>query len=86
MRSEEIWHKVHVAASLVTIPFLLISIAILFIENWLTKSLLCIPVIILCIVSWNIVIKVMTNKSEKEYKEIERKDLDEQIKKESGWR
>ena len=29
MKSEEIWHKVHVAASYATIPFVLISIVII---------------------------------------------------------
>lgn len=86
MRSEEIWHKVHVIASIFTIPFLLLSIAVLFIENWLTKSLISLPIVFMAIFTWNVVAKVVTKKNEKTIKLKEQKDLEEQIKKESGWR
>lgn len=86
MRSEEIWHKVHVIASLSTIPFLLLSIAVLFIENWLTKSLISLPIVFMAIFTWNVVAKVVTKDNERVIKLKEQKDLEEQIKKESGWR
>ena len=86
MKSEEIWHKVHVAASYATIPFVLISILLIFINNmWLKISLGLILLLLLPRI-WDIVVKIVTKKDAIDLKEKEQKELEDQIKKESGWR
>lgn len=86
MKSEEIWHKVHVAASYATIPFVLISILLIFINNmWIKIASGLILLLILPIV-WDIVVKIKTKKDALEINQKEQGDLEEQIKKESGWR
>ena len=86
MKSEEIWHKVHVAASYATIPFVLISILLIFINNmWLKIALGSILLLLLPRV-WNIVVKLATKKDTIEINLKEQKELENQIKKESGWK
>ena len=86
MKSEEIWHKVHVAASYATIPFVLISILLIFINNMWLKIALGLILLLLLPRIWNIVVKIVTKKDAIDLKEKEQKELEDQIKKESGWR
>lgn len=86
MKSEEIWHKVHVAASYATIPFVLISIVLIFINNmWFNIALGSILLLLLPRV-WDIVVKSVIKKDTIEFREKEQKELEEQIKIESGWK
>lgn len=86
MKSEEIWHKAHVVASYATIPFVLISILVIFINNmWIKIASGLILLLILPIV-WDIVVKIKTKKDALEINQKEQRDLEEQIKKESGCR
>lgn len=86
MKSEEIWHKVHVAASYATIPFVLISILLIFINNMLLKIAFSLILLLLLPRIWDIVVKIVTKKDAINLKEKEQKELEDQIKKESGWR
>lgn len=86
MKSEEIWHKVHVAASYSTIPFVLISILLIFINNMWFKIVLGSILLLLLPRVWDIVVKIVTKKDAIDLKEKEQKELEDQIKKESGWR
>ena len=86
MKSEEIWHKVHVAASYATIPFVLISILLIFINNMWLKIALGLILLLLLPRIWDIVVKIVTKKDVIDLKEKEQKELEDQIKKESGWR
>lgn len=86
MKSEEIWHKVHVAASYATVPFILISIVLIFISSmWLKIALGSILLLVLPRV-WDIVVKLVTKKDAFEINQKEQRDLEEQRKKESGWK
>ena len=86
MKSEEIWHKVHVAASYATIPFVLISILLIFINNMWFK-IACGSILLLLLPRvWDIVVKIVTKKDAIDLKEKEQKEIEDQIKKESGWR
>ena len=86
MKSEEIWHKVHVAASYATIPFVLISIVMIFVNNMWFK-IACGSILLLLLPRvWDIVVKIVTKKDALEINQKEQRDLKEQIKKESGWR
>ena len=86
MKSEEIWHKVHVAASYATIPFVVVSIILIFVHNmWLKIALGSILLLLLPRV-WDIVVKLVTKRDTIELNEKEQKELEEQIKKESGWK
>ena len=86
MKSEEIWHKVHVVASYATIPFVLISIVIIFVNNMWFK-IACSSILLLLLPRvWDIVVKIVTKKYALEINQKEQRDLEEQIKKESGWR
>ena len=86
MKSEEIWHKVHVAASYATIPFILISILLIFINNMWLKIAFSLILLLLLPRIWDIVVKIVTKKDAIDLKEKEQKELEDQIKKESGWR
>lgn len=86
LKSEEIWHKVHVCASFATMPFVIISILLVFTKNIWTKIIIGLILSLLVIVVWNIVANMVTKKDVKELKQKQQKDLEEQIKKESGWR
>lgn len=86
LRSEEIWHKVHVSAGLATIPFVIISIVLVFTKNIWTKIVVGLILSFLVIVVWNIVANIITKEDVKELKQKQQRDLEEQIKKESGWR
>ena len=86
MKSEEIWHKVHVTASYATIPFVLISILLIFINNMWLKIALGLILLLLLPRIWDIVVKIVTKKDAIASKEKEQKELEDQIKKESGWR
>ena len=86
MKSEEIWHKVHVAASYATIPFVLISILLIFINNMWFKIALGLILLLLLPRILDIVVKIVTKKDAIDLKEKEQKEFEDQIKKESGWR
>ena len=86
LKSEEIWHKVHVSAGLATTPFLIISILLIFTKNIWTKLIVGLILSLLVIVVWNIVANIVTKKDVKDLKRKQQKDLEDQIKKESGWR
>ena len=86
MKSEEIWHKVHVAASYATIPFVLISILLIFINNMWLKIASGLILLLLLSRVWDIVVKIVTKKDAIDLKEKEQKELEDQIRKESGWR
>ena len=86
MKSEEIWHKVHVATSYATMPFVLISILLIFINNMWFKIVLGSILLLLLPRVWDIVVKIVTKKDALEINQKEKKDLENQIKKESGWR
>ena len=86
MKSEEIWHKVHVTASYATIPFVLISILLIFIYNMWFKIVLGSILLLLLPRVWDIVVKIVTKKDALEINQKEKKDLEDQIKIESGWR
>lgn len=86
MKSEEIWHKVHVTASYATIPFALISILLIFINNMWLKIALGLILLLLLSRIWDIVVKIVTKKDAIAFKEKEQKEFEDQIKKESGWR
>ena len=86
MKSEEIWHKVHVAASYATIPFVLISILLIFINNMWLKIASGLILLLLLSRVWDIVVKIVTKKDAIDLKEKEQKELEDQIKKESGWK
>ena len=86
MKSEEIWHKVHVAASYATMPFVLISVVMIFVNNMWFK-IACSSILLLLLPRvWDIVVKIVTKKDVLEINQKEQRDLEEQIKKESGWR
>ena len=85
MKSEEIWHKVHVAASYATMPFVLISIVMIFVNNMWFK-IACGSILLLLLPRvWDIVVKIVTKKDALEINQKEKKDLEDQIKIESGW-
>ena len=86
MKSEEIWHKVHVATSYATMPFVLISILLIFINNMWFKIVLGSILLLLLPRVWDIVVKIVTKKDALEINQKEKKDLEDQIKIESGWR
>ena len=86
MKSEEIWHTVLVATSYATMPFVLISILLIFINNMWFKIVLGSILLLLLPRVWDIVVKIVTKKDAIDLKEKEQKELEDQIKKESGWR
>lgn len=84
--SEEIWHKIHVIASIATIPFDIILFILLFVESAIVKGILAFFITILIIYTYSIIPILSTRKYFKMKNEKEAKELEEQIKKESGWR
>ena len=86
MKSEEIWHKVHVAASYATIPFVAVSIILIFVHNMWFKIALGSILLLLLPGVWDIVVKLATKKDTIEINRKEQKELENQIKKESGWK
>lgn len=86
MKSEEIWHKVHVAASYATMPFVLISIVLIFINNMWFKIVMGLVLLFILPRVWDIVVKIKTKKDTLEINQKEKKDLEDQKKIESGWR
>ena len=85
LKSEKIWHKVHVASGIGTIPALVISIILLFVTNRWVKTIISILLFFLQILIWDIIIRLVTKKDAEEIRLREEKELKEQIKKESGW-
>ncbi|MBQ7276535.1 MAG: hypothetical protein IJS58_04715 [Bacilli bacterium] len=86
LKSEEIWHKVHVAAAIGTIPFAVISIFLLFLKDIWVKIIISLLLVILLFVVWDVIVKAVTKKDALEIKKKEQAELNEQLKKESGWR
>ena len=86
LTSEEIWHKVHVAAGIGTIPFLLISIMAIFLKSFWLKIIIVIILIFLLMFVWDLIVKIVTKDDVKKLKQKEEEELKKQIKKESGWR
>ena len=86
MKSEEIWHKVHAVSSYATMPFVLISIVLIFISNMWFKIVMGLVLLFLLPREWDIVVKFTTKTYSQELKKQEQKELEQQIKKESGWR
>lgn len=85
-RNNEQWHKVHVAAAIGTIPFAVISIFLLFLKNIWVKIIISLLLVILLFVVWDVIVKAITKKDALEIKKKEQAELNEQLKKESGWR
>lgn len=83
MTSEELWHKVHVNASFVTIPFLLISILLIFLNNLWVKIVVGLLLLLILPMIWNIVVKLTTKNKALEIRKQEQPELEAQIKKES---
>jgi len=86
LTSEEIWHKVHVAAGIGTIPFLLISIIAIFLKSFWLKIIIVILLIFMLLFVWDLIVKAVTKEDVKKLKQKEDAELKEQIKKETGWR
>ncbi len=84
--SEEIWHKIHMRAAIMTIPFAILNLLLLFMKNAIAKKVLSLIILTLVIVGWNIIVKYTDRDYFKRKESEEEKQLKEQIKKESGWR
>lgn len=84
--SEEVWHKVHIRSSIATIPYAIINTIGLFLSNEVFKEVLAHIVLVAVIVTWNVICNVTANNAFKQKREEERRELEETIKKESGWR
>ncbi len=68
LTSEEIWHKVHVAAGIGTIPFLLISIIAIFLKSFWLKIIIVILLIFMLLFVWNLIVKAVTKEDVKKLK------------------
>ncbi len=55
--SEEIWHKIHVRTAIMTIPFAILNLSLLFIKNAVAKTVLSLIILTIVIVGWNIIVK-----------------------------
>lgn len=86
LKSEETWHKAHVAASFSTIPFIFISIILIFVNNMWLKIAVGLILILLLPIVLDIVSKLATRKESANFKEEEKRELENQVKKESGWK
>lgn len=73
MKSEEIWHKVHVAASYATMPFVLISIVMIFVNNMWFKIVMGLVLLFLLPRVWDIVVIFTTKTYSQELKKKNRK-------------
>ena len=83
MTSEELWHKVHVNASFATIPFLLISILLIFLNNLWVKIVIGLLLLLILPMIWNIVVKLTPKNKSLELRKQEQQESESQIKKES---
>lgn len=81
MTSEELWHKVHINASFATIPFLLISILLIFLNNLWAKIVVGLLLLLILPMIWNIVVKLTTKNKSLELRKQEQQELESQIKK-----
>ncbi len=81
MTSEELWHKVHVNASFATIPFLLISILLIFLNILWAKIVVGLLLLLILPMIWNIVVKLTTKNKSLELRKQEQQELESQIKK-----
>lgn len=86
LKSEETWHKAHVAESFSTIPFIFISIILIFVNNMWLKIAVGLILILLLPIVLDIVSKLATRKESANFKEEEKRELENQVKKESGWK
>lgn len=83
MTSEELWHKVHVNASFATIPFLLISILLIFLNILWAKIVVGLLLLLILPMIWNIVVKLTPKNKSLELRKQEQQESESQIKKES---
>lgn len=83
MTSEELWHKVHVNASFATIPFLLISILLIFLNILWAKIVVGLLLLLILPMIWNIVVKLTKKNKSLELRKQEQQESESQIKKES---
>lgn len=84
--SEAMWHKIHVLAALFTIPFDLLFFAYLWIDDAALKLAVAFVTVFLLTAVYTIIQNEVTRKYFSEKKALEAKELEAQIKKESGWR
>ena len=84
--SEDIWHKIHVIAAIFTIPFDIILVVILFLEDSFAKIFLSLLVMIVVVIIYFIIPEVSTKKYFLEKSIKEKKELEILIKKETGWK
>ena len=81
LQSEEIWHQVHVAVSIATIPFALISGVLVFISSIGVKVIVALILCLFLPLIWNAIVKIMTEKDVLMFEDKQKADLDESIKK-----
>ena len=84
--SEEIWHKIHMIAAVVNIPFIGLLVLLLFANNDDTKYILGFLILIILLSIYLALPNLSTKQYFKEKELRERKEIEERIKKESGWR
>ena len=75
--SEAIWHKIHVRAAIMTIPFAILNLSLIFIKNALTKTILTLVILATVIIGWNIIVKYTNKGYFKRKKEEEERQLKE---------
>lgn len=63
-----------------TIPFAILDLLLIFINNAILKIVLTLIILTLVIIGWNMIVKY----TDRAY--FKKKELNEQIKKESGWK
>lgn len=69
-----------------TIPFAILDLLLIFINNAILKIVLTLIILTLVIIGWNMIVKYTDRAYFKKKEEIEKKELNEQIKKEFGWK
>ena len=69
-----------------TIPFAILDLLLIFINNAILKIVLTLIILTLVIIGWNMIVKYTHSAYFNKKKEIEKKELNEQIKKEFGWK
>lgn len=84
--SEELWHKTHVFAAVFTIPSDIALILCLFLNGATEKIFLGFIIVNIQIFIYYLTAHFVTKNYFKNKKIQEQKELEEQIKKESGWR
>lgn len=62
--SEKLWHKIHLRASIVTIPFALLDLVLIFVEDISIKKYLAIIILVSVIILWNLVVKFTSIKEQ----------------------